>query len=67
MFITSLCTHAQLLCVRLFTTHRLQRSRLLCPWGSPGKNTGVGSLSLLQGTFLIQGLNSNLYCFLSGK
>ena len=22
-------------------------ARLLCPWDSPGKNTGVGSLSLL--------------------
>ena len=26
-----------------------QRSRLLCPWNSPGKNTGVGSHSLFQG------------------
>ena len=26
--------------------------RLLCPWDSPGKNTGVGSHSLLQGIFL---------------
>ena len=25
------------------------------PWNSPGQNTGVGSLSLLQGIFLIQG------------
>ena len=24
-------------------------SRLLCPWSSPGKNTGVGSHSFLQG------------------
>ena len=22
-----------------------------CPWNSPGQNTGVGSLSLLQGIF----------------
>ena len=29
--------------------------RLLCPWNSPGKNTGVGSHSLLQGIFLSQG------------
>jgi len=28
---------------------------LLCPWDSPGKNTGVGSLSLLQGMFPTQG------------
>ena len=26
----------------------------LCPWDSPGKNTGVGSHSLLQGIFPTQ-------------
>ena len=30
---------------------------LPCPWDSPGKNTGVGCHSLLQGIFLIQGLH----------
>ena len=30
---------------------------LLCPWNSPGKNTGVGSHSLLQEIFLTQGSN----------
>ena len=29
-------------------------TRLLCPWDSPGKNTGVGCHSLLQGLFLTQ-------------
>ena len=29
--------------------------RLLCPWDSPGKNTGVGCYALLQGTFQTQG------------
>ena len=29
--------------------HGLQPARLLGPWDSPGKNTGVGSHSLLQG------------------
>ena len=29
--------------------HELWPSRLLCPWGFPGKSTGVGSQSLLQG------------------
>ena len=29
--------------------HRLQPARLLYPWDSPGKNTGVGCHSLLQG------------------
>ena len=37
--------------------HGLQPSRLLCPWDSPGKNTGVGCCALLQGIFLTQGLN----------
>ena len=31
----------------------------LCPWDSPGKNTGVGRHFLLQGTFLTRGL---LHC-----
>ena len=30
------------------------------PWNSPGQNTGVGSLSFLQGIFPTQGLNSGL-------
>ena len=34
--------------------------RLLCPWDSPGKNTGVGCHFLLQGIFLTQGLNPGL-------
>ena len=35
-------------------------ARLLCPWNSPGRNTGVGSHSLLQGIFSTQGLNPEL-------
>jgi len=30
------------------------------PWSSPGQNTGVGSLSLLQGIFPTQGSNPGL-------
>ena len=33
---------------------------LYSPWNSLGQNTGVGSLSLLQGIFPIQGLNAGL-------
>ena len=33
---------------------------LYSPWNSPGQNTGVGSLSLLQGIFPTQGLNPSL-------
>ena len=34
--------------------------RLYSPWDSPGQNTGAHSLSLLQGIFPTQGLNSGL-------
>ena len=37
-----------------------QPIRPLCPWNSPGQNTGVGSLSLLQGVFSTQGLKPGL-------
>ena len=40
--------------------HGLQPTRPLCPWDSSGKNTGVVSISLLQGIFLTQGLNLGL-------
>ena len=39
--------------VRLFATPWI-------PWNSPGQNTGVGSLSLLQGIFSTQGSNPGL-------
>ena len=34
----------------------LYLARLLCPWNSPGKNTGLGGHGLLQGIFRTQGL-----------
>ena len=40
--------------------HALQPARLLCPWDSPGKNTGAGWHDLLQRTFLTQGSHSGL-------
>ena len=36
-------------------THGLQPARLLRPWDSPGKNTGVGCHALLQGIFPTRG------------
>ena len=36
----------------------------LCPWDSPGKNTGVGCHFLLLGIFLTQGLNLHVLCLL---
>ena len=47
----------------LFRPHGLQPTGLLCPWDSPGKNTGVGGHSLLHGIFLTQGSNSSLLGF----
>ena len=35
-------------CPTLCDPHRWQATRLLCPWDSPGKNTGVGCHFLLQ-------------------
>ena len=32
----------------------LKPARLLCPWDSPGRNTGVSCHALLQGIFLTQ-------------
>ena len=40
--------------------HGLQPARLLRPWGSPGKDTGVGCHALLQGIFPAQGSNPGL-------
>ena len=41
-------------------SHGLQPTRLLCPWDSPGKGTGVGCHFLLQGIFQTRGLNLGL-------
>ena len=47
--------------LRHSVTHlTLQPCGLYSPWDSPGQNTGVGSLSLLQGIFPTQGLNPSL-------
>ena len=41
-------------------SNSLRPSGLCSPWNSPGQNTGVGSLSLLQGIFLTQWSNPGL-------
>ena len=41
----------------------LQSTRLLCPWDSPGKNTGMDCHALLQRSFPTQGWNLGvLHC-----
>ena len=41
-------------------SHSLRPHGLYSPWDFPGQNTGVGSLSLLQGIFPTQGSNPGL-------
>ena len=43
------------LCLTLLWPHALQPTKFLCPWDSPGKNTGVGCHFFLQGIFPTQG------------
>ena len=45
--------------------HGLQSARLLCPWDSPGKDTGVGCHALLQGTFPDPGIKPR-FCIAGG-
>ena len=47
-------------CPTLWRPHWLKPARLLCPWASPGKNTGVGCHFLLQGILPTQGLSPDL-------
>ena len=48
---------------RSVVSDSLQLYGLYSPWNSPGQNTGVGSLPLLQGIFPTQGSNPGLlYC-----
>ena len=45
----NVCMHAKSLqSHQLFAIHRLWPTRLLCPWDSPGKNTGAGCHALLH-------------------
>ena len=41
-------------------SHGPQSTRFLCPLNSPGRNTGMGNHSLLQGIFPTQGSNLGL-------
>ena len=53
------CCHFS--CAQLHANQQtLQPTRLLCPWNTAGKNTGVGCHALFQGIFLTQQLNSSL-------
>ena len=51
---------------KIYTTFLLP-ARLLCPWDSSGKNTGVDCHAPFQGIFLTQGLNPHLLVSCTGK
>ena len=58
------CVLSQFGRVWLFAALWTVAPRLLSPWDSPEKNTGVGCHSLIQGIFSTQGSNPHLLCVL---
>ena len=61
--VISVSHFAKMLCEtgsRSVVSDSLRLHGLCSPWNSPGQNTGVGSLSLLQGIFPTQGSNPGL-------
>ena len=56
-FLVKLKASVTLSCLTL-CHHMTGACRVLCPWNSPGKNTGVGCHFFLQGIFLTQGSRS---------
>ena len=61
MFATYVWVLSHFSSIRSLQPHGLWPARLLCPWDSTGKNTGVGCHALLQGVFWTQGLNPCLF------
>ena len=58
-----MCVHAHKFAFIVFESlqhYGLYPTRFLCPWNSPGKNTGVDCHFLLLGIFPNQGLNLGL-------
>ena len=58
------CMRAKLLQLCLTLCNPLEPTSPLCPWDSPGKNTGVGCRALLQGIFPTHGSHLYLRCLL---
>ena len=59
-FFLWLCYSCKVWAHPLWSPSSVQLRSLLCPWDSPGKNTGVGCHPLLQEILPIQGLNPHL-------
>ena len=66
LLLSTRCRHAKSLqsCPTLCGPVDLSSAGFSVRGNSPGKNTGVGCHALLQGIFLIQGLNPSLWCLL---
>ena len=58
------CAKSLQSCLTLCDPMDCSLARLLCPWDSPAKNTGVGCHFFLQGIFWTQGSNTHLSCLL---
>ena len=56
-WVTRMCCLVAKSCLNLLWPHGLWPTRLLCPWDSPGNNSGVACHALLQRIFPIQGSN----------
>ena len=54
------CLYTKIIWTWSVLSDSLQPHGLYSPWKCPGQNTGVGSLSLVQGIFSIQGSNPGL-------
>ena len=63
----SVCRHMLSVVSDSLWPYRLEPTKLLCPWGSPGKNTRVGCHFLLQGIFPTPELNLRLMHLLHWK
>ena len=61
IFLNSCCCLVAKLCLTLMQPHELWPVRLLCPWGFPGKSTGVDCHFLLQGIFPTEPLGEPLF------
>ena len=48
-------------------SNSLRPHGIYSPWNSPGQNTGLGSLSLLQGIFPTQGSNPTHVSLIAGR
>ena len=59
-FVPCFCGLVAKPCPNLLRPYGLWPDRLLYPWNPPGKNTGAGSHSLLQGISLAQKQNQDL-------